>query len=579
MEFESAMEALSKRFGRFHLVTLSLISMIYIFQALFYLSYVFTTLRSDHRCLIPECDRDGGQGQRGAGAGATMAELQPSWLPLAVPLADGSPDPCRRFVPVIAADMDGSVCSAEGFTNLTQDCAQWVYPNKELSIMTEWDLTACGAGGDWQLTLVGTMNNMGRVLGLPLSGYLSDRFGRKAVLLASLAVSGVIGIVRSVSPNYWFYITLEFIDPMFYDGMGSSGLIMGMEVLPSTARGAWSVASHVVFALGQALLGGVAWVLPYWRWLLRVIYSSALITLPLMWLFLPESMRWLVSKGRVRDAQNIIRKAAKMNRSESTCQINFDKVELSGATQEGAGVQDDKGSISGELMALLRSRVLAFRLFNCCFAWVAIMFVYDGLSINSVSMAGNRYLNFILVVLIEIPGALLTAKLMTAFGRRASLSGSFILAAACCLTYHFLPAAVPWTRTGAVLLAKLCVTISFTVIYVLSAELFPTSVRATLFATCATMGRVGSVLAPQTPLLGRVLDALPMLVFGAAALVSGLLALTFPDVGDEKLPDTVEEAELLGRRRRKSSTVAPAPPTHPPVEVALAIPDVFITHL
>ena len=49
MEFESAMEALSKRFGRFHLVTLSLISMIYIFQALFYLSYVFTTLRSDHR--------------------------------------------------------------------------------------------------------------------------------------------------------------------------------------------------------------------------------------------------------------------------------------------------------------------------------------------------------------------------------------------------------------------------------------------------------------------------------------------------------------------------------------------------
>lgn len=140
-------------------------------------------------------------------------------------------------------------------------------------------------------------------------------------------------------------------------------------------------------------------------------------------------------------------------------------------------------------------------------------------------------------------------------------------------------AAAPWTRTAAVLLAKLCVTISFTVIYVLSAELFPTSVRATLFATCATMGRVGSVLAPQTPLLGRVLDALPMFVFGATALVSGVLALTFPDVGDEKLPDTVEEAEALGRPRRKSAAVAPAPPTQPPVEVALAIPDVFITHL
>lgn len=75
--------------------------------------------------------------------------------------------------------------------------------------------------------MVGTMNNMGRVLGLPLSGYLSDRFGRKTILLASLAVSGVIGIVRSVSPTYAVYIALEFVDPMFYDGMGSSGLIMG----------------------------------------------------------------------------------------------------------------------------------------------------------------------------------------------------------------------------------------------------------------------------------------------------------------------------------------------------------------
>lgn len=82
-----------------------------------------------HRCLIPECDQDGGQ--------LVVGELQPSWLPLAVPLADGAPDPCRRFVAVAPAGLDDNTCSAETFSNLTQDCAQWVYPNKELSIMTE----------------------------------------------------------------------------------------------------------------------------------------------------------------------------------------------------------------------------------------------------------------------------------------------------------------------------------------------------------------------------------------------------------------------------------------------------------
>ena len=60
-------------------------------------------------------------------------------------------------------------------------------------------------------------------------------------------------------------------------------LLAGMEVLPSSARGAWSVASHVVFALGQAVLGAVAWLLPYWRWLLRALYSAALLSLPLLW--------------------------------------------------------------------------------------------------------------------------------------------------------------------------------------------------------------------------------------------------------------------------------------------------------
>ena len=54
-----------------------------------------------------------------------------------------------------------------------------------------------------------------------------------------------------------------------------------------------------------------------------------------------------------------------------------------------------------------------------------------------------------------------------------------------------------WPRTSTVIMAKLCITISFTVTYVMSAELFPTRVRQTLYAVCATCGRFGSALAPQ----------------------------------------------------------------------------------
>lgn len=557
MEFEEALDVLGRKIGRFHYVNLSLISLVYVFQAFFFMSYVFTTLRSEHRCLVPECDVD-------------EMEMRPDWLAAAVPVVDGVPHPCLRFVPTA----ESQACSPEAFSNETQECDQWVYPNKELSIMTEWDLTSCSTDHAWKLTLVGTANNVGRMLGLPVAGFLSDRFGRKTILVSLLAVSGVIGIVRSVAPSYLFYVVFEFIDPIFYDGTGGTALVMGMEILPPRARGAWSVATHVVFALALAALASIAWLVPYWRWLLRVLYSAALLSLPLLWLYLQESTRWLVSKGRKVAAQNAIQRAAKMNGSA----IDFTKVELAGSRPmhqggEGQGEvpEEERISITKELAALLRSRVLSLRLANCCFAWVVILFIYEGLSINSVGLAGNSYLNFILVVLIEIPGAFITAKLVEVFGRRTSLSGSFFLTALCCIVCYFVPADMPWLRTSVVMLAKLFITISFTVIYLLSTELFPTSLRATMYAACATMGRLGSVVAPQTPLLRHYQDMLPMLVFGAAAFTTGLSALAFPDMGDERLPATVAEAEAVGALRRKAASLPEAPPT--------PIPETFSTHL
>ena len=56
-----------------------------------------------------------------------------------------------------------------------------------------------------------------------------------------------------------------------------------MELVPTRWRGGWTACSHVMFAVGLATLGGAAWLLPHWRWLLRVIYGSALLCLAALW--------------------------------------------------------------------------------------------------------------------------------------------------------------------------------------------------------------------------------------------------------------------------------------------------------
>lgn len=96
------------------------------------------------------------------------------------------------------------------------------------------------------------------------------------------------------------------------------------------------------------------------------------------------------------------------------------------------------------------------------------------------------------------------------------------------------------------LVGKFAITISFAVVYIYAAELFPTSLRQSLLGTCSMFGRIGSMIAPQTPLLAQYMKSLPLLLFGGTAFTSGILVLSFPETLDSKLPDSINEAVQIG---------------------------------
>lgn len=80
----------------------------------------------------------------------------------------------------------------------------------------------------------------------------------------------------------------------------------------------------------------------------------------------------------------------------------------------------------------IKSRVLLiFRASNA--------FIFYGLSLNSTSFSGNKYLNFILICLVEIPGYTFSWITMNKIGRRWSLAGSLLLCALSCIAGGFAP--------------------------------------------------------------------------------------------------------------------------------------------
>ncbi|KAL6440762.1 hypothetical protein ACFW04_003304 [Cataglyphis niger] len=518
------------KFGFYQMVMFTFISLPLILTAMFTLSYIFTAGEVKYRCLVPECEHP------------ENATFDSPWINVSSPKINGKISGCIRYM---VKDNHSDTCSKTSFTNVTRECDSWVYNPYEHTILDEWNFT-CDANR-WKLTLVGTMQSIGQFIGLMFAGYISDRYGRRTFLTLATSLAGVSGLIHSFSVNYWMVLAFEFLDATMAAGIYSAGFILGVEMIEVKNRLLASTIMCCMFTIGEIMLGLFASWLRSWRMLLRVVYAPGLLAIFLP-LVIPESVRWLLSKGKDDEVKKIYHKMARMNNLQVTDEaINIFK-ELNVAenkTKSEIAIELDERK---PIVQVLHSSVILIRLLACSFCWVTNTFVFYGLSLNSVAFAGDKYINFILVAVVEIPAFFLTWLLTDCIGRKPTLSGSFLLSGMFCLAIQFVPTGA-WSY-GSLLLymaGKLCITIAFSTIYIYTAELFPTTLRHSLLGFCSMTGRIGSILSPQTPLLAQIMPSLPLILFALMSIIAGLLSLIFPETLGTKLPDTVWQAENIGR--------------------------------
>ncbi len=90
-------------------------------------------------------------------------------------------------------------------------------------------------------------------------------------------------------------------------------------------------------------------------------------------------------------------------------------------------------------------------------------------------------------------------------------------------------------------------TCAFGTIYLFTSELFPTRLRTGGVGLASTFARVGAILSPYVAMADKVAHWLPLVLFGAAAAVSGLLChALLPETLGKELPSTIREAIHLG---------------------------------
>ncbi|CAK1585785.1 unnamed protein product [Parnassius mnemosyne] len=508
------------QYRKFHLLNYCLLSAPLLLYCMYWINYVFLAADVPYRCVVPECEA------------ANSTDYNPSWLASALPTGEQEKRCYSR------APLDNHLpCQDGAFTEELRACDHWLYASND-TIVAEFNL-ACQ---EWKRTLVGTIHNIGKLVSLPIFGYISDRWGRKWALVLSCTLVGAIGTLKAFSVSYEMYIIVEFLETVASASLVPAAYILAIELVAQDKRVHATTFMGILFVLGGLIFALLAKILPYWRTFILVVYPPSLLFLSYIYL-LPESIRWLLSQNRKEEAVEIIMRAAKMNNvtlsEETMMKLKMEEnIETTEAKQD---LEEEKGL----WIQVLHSPIIMKRLAICSWWMITCNFVYYGLAINSVSLAGDKYTNFMLVVSVELIAVISNALVLDRIGRKKTLLVAFTICGISCVALTFLPKSIPWLQILLYLIGKITITQAFYGIYMYISELFPTHARQSLLSFCSMVGRIGSIIAPQMPLMAIYIDWLPSVLSGTTALIAGVLMLTTPETLNTRLPDTISEAEQI----------------------------------
>ena len=93
---------------------------------------------------------------------------------------------------------------------------------------------------------------------------------------------------------------------------------------------------------------------------------------------------------------------------------------------------------------------------------------------------------------------------------------------ASCLALAFVPKDNTTFTLVVYLLGKAASALAFSMVFLVTSELYPTNLRTQAVGSCSTISRVGCLLAPFIAPLAKVWQPLPLLVLGFPAVFSGL---------------------------------------------------------
>ncbi|CAA2977566.1 organic cation carnitine transporter 7-like [Olea europaea subsp. europaea] len=375
-------------------------------------------------------------------------------------------------------------------------------------------------------------------------------------------VTAATGFLSAFAPNFTSLIILRGLVGV---GLGGGPVLSSwfLEFIPSPSRGTWMVVFSAFWTLGTILEASLAWfVMPRlgWRWLLALsaLPSSLLL---LFYFITPESPRYLCAKGRKGDALAILEKIAQVNGRKlpsgilvsdlyielgEKCTASEDKELISPRENNSENpecMDTHKGGVSSLFMLLspelIRSTLLLWMVFfGNAFSYYGLVLLTTELNTGdtmckhteeqSKNHKSVSYKDVFITSFAEFPGLLLSAATVDKLGRKMSMSTMFFLCSMFLLPLMFhQPQSL---TTGLLFGARICITATFSIVYIYAPEIYPTSLRSTGVGVASSVGRIGGMICPlvSVGLVHGCHQTVAIFLFECIIIVSGISVLLFP---------------------------------------------------
>jgi AAHS family 4-hydroxybenzoate transporter-like MFS transporter len=243
------------------------------------------------------------------------------------------------------------------------------------SLVKEWGVARPALGPVLSAALFGL------AFGALGSGPLSDRLGRRVLLVSSVLVFGVACLGSAFSASLEQLTILRFVTGLGLGAAMPNAVTMMSEYCPDNRRATLTNLMFCGFPLGAAFGGFLAaWMIPQFGWRSVLILGGVapLVLTVVMFLTLPESVRYMVAKGQsVEKIRAALRRVSKAADQAST----FVMTELaahSGTTKSGLGLVLSGPFIVGSLMLWL-AYFMGLVVFYALINWMPILFKDAGI--------------------------------------------------------------------------------------------------------------------------------------------------------------------------------------------------------